>query len=300
MRRIVDHAGRILAGTIILSALQIVSSLALGTGDFLNDAGPVFLSNLLVVLILAYSAVRADATGLRLAGAIFLVYWGIYSFNTMVEAVFFDLSIPAGKLIAIMAQGLLLGVAFSPTLVILLGRWRKGGAGEDARHGAKEHASRGAGEETRAGAGERARRGAAAGIFGLLWRLAVCDLSYVILYIIAGAAAFPYLEDFYTGAAIIPPLGRIVGVQLLRGLVYVGVTYPLIRMMRSGRLEKAVVVGLQLSILGAVAPLLLPNPYMPPPIRMVHTIEVGISNFAYGAIIGLLFTGKSVSVSRES
>lgn len=323
MRRIVDHAGRILAGALILSALQIASSLVLETGDYLNDAGWIFLSNLLVVLILAYSAVRADAAGLKLAGAVFLVYWGVYSFNTNVEAVFFDLSIPHRTLIAIMAQGLLLGVIFAPVLILLLGKWvRCGdgegalrgvgeqasrGAGEYARPEAGEHASRGAGENARVeteeharhGTGEHARRMAAPGVLGLLWRLAVCDLSYVLLYLVAGAAAFPYLQDFYADAASIPPLGRIVGMQLFRGLIYAGVTYPLIRIMRGKRLGKAVVVGLQLSILGAVAPLLLPNPYMPPAIRMVHAFEVGISNFLYGAIIGLLLSGKSDEIPQE-
>jgi hypothetical protein len=241
MRKIFALAGRILVGAIILSALQIVSSIALGTGDFMNEAGLVFLSNLLVVLILAYSAARAYATGLKLVGAVLLVYWGVYSFNTNVEAVFFDLSIPPRTHLAIMAQGLILGAAFAPTLVILLGKWRKDGAGE--------HAQFAAGEETRQGQGDHAPRVAARGVFGLLWRLAVCALSYVILYIIAGAIAFPHLETFYADAASIPPLGRIVGVQLFRGLVYVGVTYPLVRMMKGGRLEKAVTAGLQLSIL---------------------------------------------------
>jgi hypothetical protein len=34
--------------------------------------------------------------------------------------------------------------------------------------------------------------------------------------------------------------------------------------------------------------LLLPNPIMPWPVRSVHMVEVGVSNFLFGAITALL------------
>jgi hypothetical protein len=36
------------------------------------------------------------------------------------------------------------------------------------------------------------------------------------------------------------------------------------------------------------APLLLPNPYMPEPVRMAHLVETASSNFIFGVFIGWL------------
>ncbi|HEX5426443.1 MAG TPA: hypothetical protein VFW94_23035, partial [Candidatus Acidoferrales bacterium] len=54
----------------------------------------------------------------------------------------------------------------------------------------------------------------------------------------------------------------------------------------------ALFLGAAYSILGGIAPLLLPNPFMPPNIRLAHGFEVGISNFVFGMIVGWALTAK--------
>ena len=129
-------------------------------------------------------------------------------------------------------------------------------------------------------------------VVGYVWRFVVCDISYVILYCIAGAIILSYVQDFYDSLAHTPAVDKVLIMQVFRGLIYVIVTLPVIRMIKAKKWEPAFIIGLQLSILGGIAPLLPPNPYMPPEIRLVHGIEIGISNFIYGAIIGLLFASK--------
>ena len=42
--------------------------------------------------------------------------------------------------------------------------------------------------------------------------------------------------------------------------------------------------GLLLSVLGGVAPLLLPNAYLPDVVRLAHLAEVAVSNFVFGLL----------------
>jgi hypothetical protein len=58
------------------------------------------------------------------------------------------------------------------------------------------------------------------------------------------------------------------------------------------KLKKAVLIGLIFSILGGIAPLILPNEVMPLNLRMGHLFEVGISNFLYGFLLGYILSQK--------
>jgi threonine/homoserine/homoserine lactone efflux protein len=220
------------------------------------------------VLVLTYAIVRTNAYGLKLAGAVFLLFFGINVCNTQIEAVFFQLQIPRTESINMFFQGLLVTLIFSYILVLLLDRMHRPASNVESK--ARSSIS----------------------IIGYVWRFIVCDISYVILYCFAGAIILPYVQDFYSSLAQTPAVDKVLIMQVFRGLIYVIVILPIIRMFNKRRLEAAVMVGLQLSILGGIAPLLPPNPYMPAEIRLVHGIEIGISNFIYGVIIGLLFASK--------
>jgi len=215
---------------------------------------------------------KGNGSGFKLASAIFLLFFGIYVFNTQIETIFFQLQIPRIDVIRIILQGLLVTLLFSPLLVLLLGKMHKSDLNVESA--VQPHFS----------------------VMGYIWRFIVCDISYVFLYIIAGAIIFPYIKDFYADAAHMPEPNKILLMQFFRGLVYIVVTLPIIKMTKGRKLETALMVGLQLSILGGIAPLLPPNPYMPAHVRMIHGIEIGISNFMYGAIIGLLFASKASGI----
>jgi hypothetical protein len=47
------------------------------------------------------------------------------------------------------------------------------------------------------------------------------------------------------------------------------------------------------------APLLLPNPYMPEPVRMAHLVETASSNFVFGALIGFLLTKRDAPATER-
>lgn len=268
MKSLMDDFLRILLAVFVLTLVQVILGFIFGIEEDLRGMGWILLSNLLIVVILAYTIVRSESYGLKLAGAVFLMFFGIYVFNTQIEALLFQLQISRIETINMISEGLLVALIFSPAIVFLMNKMQKPVSNVESF--TRPHLS----------------------IIGYVWRFILCDIFYVILYCIAGAIILPYVQDFYSELTLTPPLDKILIMQLFRGLIYVIVTLPLIKMINAKRLQVALLMGLQLSILGGVAPLLLPNPYMPPEIRLVHGIEIGISNFIYGAIIGFLFRSK--------
>jgi len=268
MKSFTDYLWRIVLAFFVLTLLQFVFGFIFGTEGTTAGLGWTLLSNLLMVLIVAYTVLRSDAYGFRLVGAIFLMFFGIHVFNTQIEAIFFQLQIPRTESVKMVLQGLLVTLIFSYMLVFLMERMHKPASKVKS--------------PTRV----------SISTVGYVWRFVVCDISYVILYCIAGAMILPYVQDFYDSLAQTPAVDKVLIMQVFRGLIYVIVTLPVIRMIKVKKWETALLIGLQLSILGGIAPLLPPNPYMPPEIRLVHGIEIGISNFIYGAIIGLLFASR--------
>ena len=130
-----------------------------------------------------------------------------------------------------------------------------------------------------------------------LWKFAACDVSYPVLYFIAGTIVFPFVRDFYANQTL-PPFGRLVAMQLLvRGPIIVGLCLLLLRLLRLPRVSGALAVGIALALLNGVAPLLIPNPYLPDAVRWAHLFEIASSNFVFGWIVGWLW-GRPNPASR--
>ncbi len=108
----------------------------------------------------------------------------------------------------------------------------------------------------------------------------------------------PFVKPFYDSNSLIaiPAFGVIVGVQILRGLVYAASIAPLMRGMAGRRGHAALVAGLALSVFGGIAPLLLPvDDILPPEVRAVHMIEILCSNFMLGVIGACLLVRRAPS-----
>ena len=69
--------------------------------------------------------------------------------------------------------------------------------------------------------------------------------------------------------------------QVLRGLIWVSIAVPVIRMSTGGWRETGVMVGLLFAIIMNIQHL-LPNPYMPRIVSMAHLMETAPSNFILG------------------
>ena len=249
-----------------LTALAACFALLLVAGSLtLGLSWRVALSNALVAggLFAAMQATRAN--GWRLVWILAALYGGIGPLNIALEAMFFHI-MPMPTTLQFPARGLTLACAASLVVVAVAGRLR---LTPDAR--------------TRNEAGSLAR--------GWPWRLAAVALCYVVLYFMAGILVFPYVAHFYAGRPM-PSPRLVVLMQLGRGLVYALVMLPFSRSMVGRRWRAGLVLGLCLSVFGGIAPLLLPNEYLPAEILPFHMIEVGISNFLFGVAAALLLVGR--------
>jgi hypothetical protein len=261
-----EYISKTLIAAAALTVLRVIPDFLIGqplSGELVAWS---LLSNLLVSAFFVYCIFRSTWSGVRLLAAVFFVNFVISDFNVLIEAIFFGIEISRATAVGMLATGLVATLLFTLILAALMGRLRPPAEEVDALPQRRPWPQ-------------------------WVWRVAVSVVAYVFLYFLAGAIIFPYVREFYQGKAL-PDPSQILFMQLLRGLLYVCVAIPLVRMVKARRLEAAVLAGLAFSILGGVAPLLVPNPFMPAAIRLVHGFEVGISNFLFGMIAGFMLYAK--------
>jgi len=128
--------------------------------------------------------------------------------------------------------------------------------------------------------------------------LLVC-VVYPVLYFVFGyyvAWQNEALRVFYSQSSEIKPFffqlanalsEGIYFFQILRGIIWVAISIPVILMLQHFRLYQYLLVGLISAMLPGVL-LFLPNPYMPAEIAMSHFVETSISNFLWGVSITLV------------
>ena len=85
-----------------------------------NAIGWIVVSNLLTAGILALIALRSSQRGAGLAVRLAAVFFGVSTFNNMIEALFFHV-VSAGEFVRYLLQGALTAFPFSFALVGLLG-----------------------------------------------------------------------------------------------------------------------------------------------------------------------------------
>jgi hypothetical protein len=257
--------GRFAGGVIAFVLLERLFS-----GSFAMPPAAVVLADLLAGALLTYAAWVIPACGWRLAGAVFLLYFGVNRFNTMDETLIFRLGLSTKLIATIILTGLVVAALYAPLVVWILGRTK----GESPR---VEFLAR-----TKA---------------GWVWRIAVGDLAYVLVYFVAGMLVFPYIRSFYTPDRL-PPVQTVILMQVFRGLVYVLIALVISRMLAGRSHHAAFLVGAAFSVFGGVAPLMVPNPILPDAVRHAHLVEVGVSNFVYGAFLGYLLTPRARGTVR--
>jgi hypothetical protein len=225
----------------------------------------ILLTDFITVAILAYVALRADLRGWKLGAVLAAIPCVIAAANTIEGAIFLGNSgLPWTRILTMTLLTYLLVV---PVWALLFGRRPPVEAQFDPLA-----------DKT---------------LLEKLWRFALCDLSYLVLYYTAGAIIFPYVRDFYATQTI-PPLPKIVALQLLiRGPMFIALCLLLVRLLRLPRLTGAVVTGVFFTILTGVLPLLIPNPVFPDAVRWVHMAEITSSNFVFAFIVAWLWTGAS-------
>lgn len=260
----------ILSGT-LLTVVELLNAYVLG--GLINPAQIIwpFLANLLIAFVAAlYVSNAIGTTWLRLFVSCLTLLFVIGGFNILIESYLF--SVTTGKETAsLLFQSLIQFMVLSAFLTSLFKPER-----DRLTEKIKDRP-----------------------VFGWVWRIALTTILYIVVYLIAGIileASLPALGEFYKGK--LPPVELVLYTQILRGLIF---SFTGILFVKTCSLEKyngAAVLGLIFSVVGGIAPLIPPNEFMPLAIRVGHGFEVGISNFVYGFLIGVILSLHSTRAGR--
>lgn len=254
---------RIAIATIILIAVETVTNLIVGLGSsFVMDWWQTLLSRALVVSVLTGIVLQSKLRNHHLIIAIFTLIFVISHLLTLIEAIAFGFDVPKWQFFI---SGILSSAIFSFLLVLIFRKMNKTKILPEGFNNLP--------------------------FISIIWRIGVLGLIYMVIYTIAGMIVLPFVKNFYATLTI-PGLSILLPLQILRGALYVVACLYLILNAKGSRIEKAIWIGLAFSILGGIAPLLLPNPLMPLEIRIAHGFEIGISNFIFGVIVVIIFTSK--------
>ncbi|MDN3642933.1 hypothetical protein QWY87_09495 [Lutimonas halocynthiae] len=253
---------KLLVASIIIPVLYFIFD-ALFLSDTTLDSLNLWavVSNVFIVILLGFYVSNSSLRGMKLALSVFFIYYIIGHFNILIEAYIFNVTDRAETTKEIL-QGLFIASIFAPLFVLLLNKWE--GSSEALQFKKRS-------------------------VFSWIWRGALGIFIYLIFYIGAGMilqATYPDLMSFYEGK--LPAVDVMIFTQFPRGLLFVLVAILMLRTLKLPQIKKALIIGLVFSVIGGIAPLISPNEFMPANIRMVHGIEVGISNFLYGMTLAYL------------
>jgi len=280
---------RLTLASMAMSLAYILSTMVIGqtnttmTPEEASRAGQaLFLVSMINALVLSYPILRSRLYGLKLIGTVILVQFGVETFMTQIETLYFNRAVQMSMamLVGIVAAGALRALIFAPLAVFILGRMKKPVQPEE--------------------------KNAAMRLSEWGKRLAALAVFYVIVYFLFGYfVAWQWAETrlFYSGTTAIKPFFThfrdlfrtdliILPFQLLRGALWTALAIVIVRMMKAKRWEASLAVALTFAGLLSSGIGLFPNPYMPPLVRQSHFFELLSSMLVFGGIAGWVVHSK--------
>lgn len=221
--------------------------------------------------------------GLKLVSATFVVYWVSGTLLSQLDSIIYKSTIhlQQSDIINAFLSGTLSAVLFSVLAVLISGK-RKGT--EDELKSNRINLSP----------------------VEWLGSLSIFAALYVLLYFVAGYYIAWQNSDvrvFYSGSEEIAPFiehmfktfGDNPGIlifQVFRGLIWICLALLITISMKCAWWIKALTVA---SVFGIVqtSQLLIPNPFMPEIVRHMHFIEISISSFLFGGLVGSYYSRRS-------
>ena len=249
------------------------------------EAGATLLALVLVSLINAavwtYVIRRSRWAGWKLILTVFLVFYGVSTLMPQIESAYFITRLPPGMLPRLFLAGLIMAAVFAPLAVLVLGK---------ARSSTNE-----------AGTSELKM---SVGVW--IGKLLLIVVAYLILYFTFGyfvAWKNPAIRAYYGGsdpAGFMSHIASLVRhepllflLQALRAVLWTAIAVPVIKMMKGEWWESGLAVALLFAVM--TSQLLLPNPLMPPEVRMVHLIETATSNFLFGWLVVVILRRHTIN-----
>lgn len=236
--------------------------------------------------VLAYIILRSRWTGWKLIVSLFLVSFGVNTFMPQIETAVFVTRLPPGMLPRLFLAGAIMAAVFVPLVVLIFGKARS--RMDEASSVLQMSAS------------------------AWMVKLSFIAVAYVIIYFTFGyfiawqsAAVRAYYGGHDSGSFIPQIMNQLQTqpalflLQAGRGLLWAALAVPVIKMMKGKWWEAGLAVAL---LFGAVmtSQLLLPNPLMPPAVRMAHLVETSTSNFLFGWLLVITLCARLTGAPHQS
>ncbi len=184
------------------------------------------------------------------------LYWGLSYVSNLIEAVYFAVIPPRTARLSALV-GLLLALATAGLLEVMT-------APGDSGHERRTVLTAGA-----------------------AWRIPVLAFAFFVIYLAAGIAIHPWIASFYAQRHL-PTLTQLLRLQVCRGILDLSCIYPVYRQWWKSRTRAVWVSACIFTVLCGWGPLLLPNQFLPGPVRLAHAVEMGASGILFGIITALL------------
>jgi len=124
-----------------------------------------------------------------------------------------------------------------------------------------------------------------------LWRVAVAWLSFPVIYFLFGLCVAPFVIPIYQAGVAglhIPPLDVIMRIQLLRSFLFLASSLPVILLWTGSRRRLILALGwAHTAMVGLYG--LSQASFMPPVLRVLHSLEITADSFVYVVVLVWLF-----------
>lgn len=125
-----------------------------------------------------------------------------------------------------------------------------------------------------------------------LWRLALSGILFVPVFAAFGSVVYPLVKQYYENPALglgvtVPDPNATLALELVRGLLFTLTLLPLLAFLPGPRWSQGLWLGLTLTVLVAVTPMLQTH-WFPTPMRLLHGLEMTGDSLAHGMIIAWL------------
>ena len=233
----------------------------------------LFLTCVINSWVIIYFMSNSRFRAWRLVGIVFLIAFGIQYFMSQIETLWFNesLAFPIKGVYAIVTGGAIMNLLFAITATWITANFKSS---------------------------DQPRPIATFGYGTALWKRVIflAVVVWPVVYFMAGyliAWQFADVRLLYSGTTEMGSFVSIMagnfasglfGFQIFRGFLWLLIAWPVLVTFEGSVVQKSVMLGLLLSLLGS-SQLLLPNPYMADMVRIAHLLETGSSNFLWGFII---------------
>ncbi len=130
----------------------------------------------------------------------------------------------------------------------------------------------------------------------------VAWLAFPVIYFFFGMMVGPFVVKYYQGGGpwVIPPMGVIIRTQLLRSVLFLLASLPVVLLWAKSRKSLIVCLGLAHAVVVGLSPLASAY-FMPVTMRVLHSAEITADSFAYATVLAMLFAcAKKPAASSES